>query len=445
MLLAALAAAVVGQGGFFGAAQWCVTALMGVAVVLAAAGWPFGRDDLGGGFVAAGVLFAVWALVRAAGAPAAGLSWVLFGAGTAAVFVVCRRLDTGSRGLVVDGLVAVGAVVAATGWLGVVAHHRPWGLPSAGLWRAASVLTYANAAAALLVALTVVVLSRLTASPGSVRLCLTAAGLLCGVGATLSRAGVAALAVGVLVLCLLRGTRVVVRAAAGPAAGAAVAFAGLLPSVPAAARPDPAVALAALACGAGIAVVMQRSPRAAIAVLTGGAALCAALILINAAPSVDAAARSLAASRISLASPARAGETSAAIRVIGRHPLVGAGPGRATLRWRGPDGSIRADSYSHDEYLQVLADLGIIGTALLTMFIAAAVRVLWQARLSMPGPAWAGAVAAAAALAVHSGFDFLWHIPAIPLTVAALAGCAVTSTGRPQPLKTAATQREEKL
>jgi hypothetical protein len=31
-------------------------------------------------------------------------------------------------------------------------------------------------------------------------------------------------------------------------------------------------------------------------------------------------------------------------------------------------------------------------------------------------------VAAAAAFAVHSGFDFVWHLPAIVLTVALLVG-----------------------
>jgi hypothetical protein len=240
-LVAALAAAVFGQGAFFGAVQWPVAFLIFAAVVLAFAAYPSLRADVRGapgGFVLAGVLFAVWAAVRAvaAGTPAAGLTWALFGAGTAAVLFICRRLDAGSRGLVLDGVFAVGLVVAAAGWLGVVFRHRPWGLDSAGLWRAASTLTYANATAALLVPLALVVLARLTGSPGSVRLSLTAAGLLCGAGATLSRAGAAAFAVGFLLLCALRGTRRVARVAAGPVMGAAVALFGLVPSMPATAR-----------------------------------------------------------------------------------------------------------------------------------------------------------------------------------------------------------------
>jgi hypothetical protein len=42
-----------------------------------------------------------------------------------------------------------------------------------------------------------------------------------------------------------------------------------------------------------------------------------------------------------------------------------------------------------------------------------------------PGATWAGAVAAAAAFATHSGFDFVWHLPAIVLTVTLLVGAAL--------------------
>jgi hypothetical protein len=61
----------------------------------------------------------------AAGTPGSGLSWVLFGAGTAAVLSVSRRLDAASREMLA-GVLAVGAAVAVTGWLGVALHQRPW-------------------------------------------------------------------------------------------------------------------------------------------------------------------------------------------------------------------------------------------------------------------------------------------------------------------------------
>jgi hypothetical protein len=39
-------------------------------------------------------------------------------------------------------------------------------------------------------------------------------------------------------------------------------------------------------------------------------------------------------------------------------------------------------------------------------------------------------VAGVTAFAVHSGFDFVWQVPAIPLTVAVLVGLAAPSITR---------------
>ena len=259
--------------------------------------------------------------------------------------------------------------------------------------------------------LTLVAISRLSASPGSARLCLIATGLLCGAGATLSRAGALALAVGLVVLCLLCGTRTVVGVMAGPCAGAGVALLGRVGSLPVGARPQPVVATIALGAGLGIAAVTQRFPGAVVAALAVAGALGAALILINGASGFHNSWRHLTVSRLSLASPARSGETAAAVRLAGHHPLAGVGPQGAALRWRGAGGSLRVDMYDHDEYLQVLTDLGVIGAGLLALFLAAVTGTLWRARRNLPDrPMGAGAVAAAAALAVHSGFDFLGSV-----------------------------------
>jgi hypothetical protein len=169
VLLVALAAAAFGQGAFFGTVRLFIVALIVLALTLALAARAVPTADLRSGFVLAGLLLASWALVRAAaaGTPASGVGWALFGAGTAAVVSVSRRLDAASRLTLLGGVLAVGAVVAMTGWLGVALHMRPWGLPSQGLWRAASTLTYANATAALLVPLALVALACLTAMPRS--------------------------------------------------------------------------------------------------------------------------------------------------------------------------------------------------------------------------------------------------------------------------------------
>ena len=433
LLLGAVAVASFGQGAVFSTMQWLVAALTAVAFAVAIAVRPLSVAELRGGIVIAGLSLAVWALLRAAqaGTPVTGFSWALFGAGTAAAVSVCRRLDIATRGTLLGGAFTVGIVVAATGWLGVALHERPWGLPSQGLWRASSTLTYANAAAALLVPLALVALSRLAATPGPAYLSLAATSLLAGAGATLSRAGAAAFVAGFLVLCGLRGARVVVRAAAGPLAGAGVVLLGLVPSMSAAGPARPLVAAIALAAGLALAVLMPRIRGRAWGLLAAGAALAAGLIVVYQAPGVHSALRALAGTRFNLASPDRSGETGAALRLIGQHPLAGVGPGHATLRWTGPGGGLRVDRYVHDGYLQVLTDLGIIGAALLAIFMAAAGRLLWRARVDLPLPAlWAGAVAGVTAFAVHSGFDFLWQVPAIPLTVAVLVGLAAPSITR---------------
>ncbi|HEV2870006.1 MAG TPA: hypothetical protein VG409_01185, partial [Actinomycetota bacterium] len=98
--------------------------------------------------------------------------------------------------------------------------------------------------------------------------------------------------------------------------------------------------------------------------------------------------------------------------------------GHTQLRWEGPDGGTRYLSYVHNEYLQVAADLGLVGLALLAVLLVALARLLWGARATAVGP-WTGVVAAACAFAVHSGFDFVWHLPAVVLTVALLAAAVL--------------------
>ena len=55
-------------------------------------------------------------------------------------------------------------------------------------------------------------------------------------------------------------------------------------------------------------------------------------------------------------------------------------------------------------------------------------RLAWQGRASSPSvEVWAGLLAGLLALGVHSAFDFLWHVPAIPLLAALLIGLTTPS------------------
>lgn len=428
LLLTAVAAGLLGQGAYYTRVRWSVGVLVAVATVLALVAWPPTRDDTRLPPVAAALALAAWALANAAqlGVPAAGAEPALLLLGLVAVLLICRRLGQEDREVVLLGVVGVGLLVALAGWLGVAGRVGSWAWLGDGIWRASSTLTYPNAAAAVLVPVALVVLARLVDAPASLPLALSAAGLLAGAAATLSRAAALALAVGLVVLAGLRGPRATVRAALGPCVGALVALGGLVPSMPAAGPARPALALAGLGAGLALAAVLARLHAvAAVAPVVGGALLgCVAVAVV--AGGVGDAARLVAGTRITLASPDRSAAVGAALRVAAEHPLTGAGPGQADLRWRGADGGTRFFGYAHNEYAQVAAELGLVGLALLALLLVAFARLLWRARAAGPPVAvWAGVVAAAAAFAVHSGFDFVWHLPAAVLTVTLLVGLVI--------------------
>jgi O-antigen ligase len=155
--------------------------------------------------------------------------------------------------------------------------------------------------------------------------------------------------------------------------------------------------------------------------LTGGLAL-----VVPGGGGAGDALRTVAEVRINLASPDRGAALRAVLQVAAAHPLTGAGPGHAGLRWKESTGGIQFFAYAHNEYAQIVAELGLVGLALLAVLLVAVARLLWSARATAASAAaWAGAVAASAAFAVHSGFDFVWHLPAVVLTVMLLVGAVL--------------------
>ena len=446
VLLVAVAAGLLGQGGYYPPVQRYIGALVAAATVLALAAWPPTRGEARLLPVVPALALAAWAVVDGAllGVPGAGVRPALLLLGVVAVLLVCRRLGEEDREVLLLGVTGIGLVVALAGWLGVAGHAGSWAFQAQGLWRASSTLSYPNATAAVLAPVGLLVLARRVGMPRSVPLALAATGLLAGLGATMSRAGAFALAVGLLVLAGLRGPGVTARAAAGPLAGAVVALACLLPSVPAASPPRPALALAGLCAGLSLAAVVARLQRwPAVALLLGGA-LAAGLALLATGGGVGGAAQTVAEARINLASPDRTGALHAALRVVAEHPVAGAGPGRADLRWEGQDDVTQVFAYAHNEYVQVAADLGLVGLVLLAVLWVALARLLWSARATGPaGTTWAGAAAAAAGFAVHSGFDFVWHLPAIVLTVTLLVGVVLPAPDTADVHQSSLTAREK--
>lgn len=422
-LIAALAAAVVAQGGYHLAGRILATSL---AALAAAAAWharPPARSDVGPVLLAGGGL-AGWAVLRAGldGRVTAAAPTVLTVFCLLAALFVARRASPAERDLCATAAVGVGALVATTGWIAVVWRIPSWTNVADGLSRLASTLSYANAAAALLGALAVLATARLCHRSTPLLVGATFL-LLVGLGATLSRAGVLALLAGLVVLSLLTRVRATIRALAAPALGAIVALGALAPSFPVTTPARPALAIAGLIAGLAIAVGSTRLPARfrGPATLSGFAIAATAAILVAGSGQLG----QVLTGRLGFNSPDRGAATRAALDLVATRPVLGAGPGQGWLFWTRPNGDSMAMRYVHNEYLQILVDLGATGLALLLCLLGAIAVTVWRGRTAAtPSAPWAGAVAALAVLVVHSGFDFLWHIPAIVLAAGLLIGLA---------------------
>jgi len=424
-----------------------------------------GGSGLGAGGAGSGVGAAVWA----------GLPIIAIAAAAVAVAGLAAR----ARAVLTAVVIAAGLSVAATGWAGVAWHIEPLALVSSGLWRASSTLTYANASAAFLVTalcVTAAAAERL----GARRARLVTAALLVGLLATMSRAGLFALVLGLVVAVAVSGRSRSTRrtlAALWPALpGAAVAAVGLLPGLAAESVPHPLVAVAALAAGLGFAALTPRhgairrtpdhaaagpapdpaaarhapdaaapepaSGPAAVGRASGPAAVGRALGPAAGRVSGSAAARrrglvaaavaallvavplvvagqagtvgELVATRLSAESPERADLRRVTAEQFASAPLTGVGPGRLDLVYVDYLGRLVAAEYTHDEFLQTAAETGLVGAGLAAAVFACLGAAAFRRRHTAGGPF---AAAILAAFAAHSTFDFLWHIPVLPLLV----------------------------
>ncbi|MFC4997300.1 hypothetical protein ACFPIJ_05635 [Dactylosporangium cerinum] len=432
VLLAAATAGVVAQGGFYPPGRALVTLLAVAACLLALHAH---RDLFAGHTAVLGTAAAVagWALVR--GATSGGLPVAAAVTASLATLVVAlavvRRAAPAGRVRVASGLVALGTLVAVTGWAGVAWRIGRWSvLVESTLWRAASTLTYSNAAAAVLAVTALLALAMALTEPGTWRWPCAVYLTQVGLAATLSRAGALAFATGLVVLAATAGARAVLRHAVPAAFGAAVALAALVPSFPAGGRPEPLLAVGGLLAGGAVAVLVPRlHGRSLLAAAAAVAGTGGAWVLAGGGPR-PAALDALLDRRATLASQGRSGATDSALDLVAAHPVVGSGPGQARFFWTDHTGQLVASRWVHNEYLQWLVDLGATGLVLLLALGAALVVLIRRGRRdSVPAPLWAGAAAAVAALALHSAFDFLWELAVVPLLLGALVGIAAPSHG----------------
>jgi hypothetical protein len=425
-LILAIAYAAAAHGAFYGHELIVVVALLVVAVVAAFLVSGPSRADVNAATIAAVVLGA-WYLVAGAVAgnvagalPALGLLFSLV-----ATVLVVQRADAREREVLVWSLFSIGAFVALTGWSGVAWRQSPRALNGQGLWRAATTITYPNVAGALLGALALLALARLSRRERQPLTSLTAYVLLAGTLATASRGAVIGLAAGLVVLAVIR--RADLLAGIAPFAGAIVAVTALLPSMPAAHHPRPVGAVAGLVAGAVIAVLPLRATLVLVVVAS-------IVIVVIPGPrnSVTGWWRPIRDGRFTATSTDRTHELHAGLQLVRQHPVAGVGPGNVRLEWQILYlVRLRFHArYVHNEYVQTMVEAGAVGLALVILGFLAIARAIWNARRATDPRSWAGSLSALVALAVQSATDFLWHVPIVPLVAAILVSLCIARGDR---------------
>lgn len=350
------------------------------------------------------------------------LTLALVGIGLAAG----QSVQPAHRDLATDGVLLVAAIVAVTAIWGVATHTAPWGRITEGVWRGSSSLTYANAAAAVVGPAAVLAFGRAVLTGRRVY-AVASTLLLVGFVSTQSRGGAIALAIISLAALAFAGAERTGQVAPSILTGTGVAAVPLLAFAGDTGSPRTVVVLAAVLVGLAIASFAmgfhEQMPRPWVFLAAIIIAACGVVAFTDlAAPLTE---------RLTLRSGTTAGGEDAAVLFGDRAkewstawgqvveaPLVGHGPGVVDLRWTEDGRSFQA-LFVHNEYLELAVTHGMLGVITLAASAVLLVRhrsrslTLWPAGLAIAG------------YLLHSGVDFLWHVPALPVLFAFLAGLTV--------------------
>jgi hypothetical protein len=170
----------------------------------------------------------------------------------------------------------------------------------------------------------------------------------------------------------------------------------------------------------------RRSPLIATAVIVAGLGL-AIVVGAHETSGTTTPRLSGGATRLASLRSDRYDYWSVALRAFGTEPLHGVGAAGWQvywLRWRTiPEGARDA----HSLELQTLAELGLVGFALLLVFIGGVALGAVRALRSATPPAVA--VAALVAYLIHSPLDWDWQMPAVTLVAILLAGKVLAVAG----------------
>jgi O-antigen ligase len=262
---------------------------------------------------------------------------------------------------------------------------------------------------------------------------------------TFSRGGLfaAAVAVGLWLLLAPNRTRTIGTLAAGGLPALAVsAFAFALPGVSSDQQPrdvrihDGILFAIALAVGAVLVVMLTRrrvgmTPRRWRALLVGVPVVIAAAVAAGVATSSGPLTIHAGPSRfLRVGSSDRWQWWTESVDIFKDRPLAGAGAGTFQLASRRYAGSEAVAAEPHDLPLQFLAELGIVGLALLLAVLVAAIAVVIGAVRRTDDLAVPALAAVCGAYLVHSLLEFDWDFVALTGPVALVVG-VLAATGRP--------------
>ncbi len=424
-LLVALAAAVTAQGAFYPSDQRLIATPLAISVVLTVL--KYRSLVVPWSLLATGGALSLWALLLGDKfGDGAGIAYMV--AAFVAVVMVVASTARQERVALLGAVTALGVLLSLSGIVGVAFHMYELAIPGQGLWRASTTLTYANASGSLLGPIALVTLGRSNSEMGRSRVLWMSALviLFAGLGATLSRGGILAFGCGFLIILWRCDWRVIFSIMAPVLLGTAVALVGLGPSFPENADARPTLAIGALIVGLLLTLLVGRWSNSRIFAALGISVLIAALSLANGLGGETLS--SLSDTRLSLESSDRTETWNAALETIGNSPWTGEGPGNGRLRYYQESGNYVEARFVHNEYLQIGVELGIVGMLLLAAIFMAIIRGVITRGVKIhgvnsPGVGY-GVLAALLALAIGSGLDFLWHIPAIPLVGAVLIGAS---------------------
>jgi O-Antigen ligase len=379
------------QGGFWRAdALVAGVAAFALLIVATVAAPP---DRRSWWVIGSSVSLSLWWLVRAQTSGSfsqflpLGASFLAF----AAAFAAVRPLKGRARDAAVLGVACLGAAGALVGFAGLIWRWYPMAIPTQGLWRLSTTLTYSDAAG-LVLGVCLLIAMGTDRYPVFIRVavCLCAAGML----ASQSRGAYVAVACA----CCLVPWRRYVRHVVPLAAGGALGLAAIVSS------PDtsrvPWLGAALILALAVAAVARWEVPTPAFGVVARSVLV---LVAICGVAAVVGVAHHEIGLRVSSPSDQdRSVEWSSALHQWRTAPIVGVGPDRL-LQFHAADGTYA--HFVHNEYLQIAADTGIVGVALLACALISVIRVARRADVLS-----SCATSALVCWAVGGAFDFDWHL-----------------------------------